>query len=94
MVTTSICQYRNHRGEILALAKGFVHHSPSDEASKSQGKLPGVYQTLQITPMKRSPKIEADKKKEEMRGSQPRFLGRYQRRRFPRSHRGRFHGRS
>ena len=35
MVTTSICQYRNHRGEVLALAKSYVHHSPSDEATKS-----------------------------------------------------------
>ena len=72
MVTTSICQYRNHRGEILALAKGFVHHSPSDEASKSQGKYQEFIKPYKYTDEEIA-KIEADKKKEEMRGSQPRF---------------------
>ncbi len=37
MVTTSICQYRNQRGEILALTKSYVHHSPSNEVSVSRG---------------------------------------------------------
>ncbi|MGP8080634.1 MAG: MaoC family dehydratase N-terminal domain-containing protein [Dehalococcoidales bacterium] len=72
MVTTSICQYRNHLGEILALAKGFVHHSPSDEASKSQGKYEEFVKPYKYTDEEIA-RIEADRKKEEMRGSQPRF---------------------
>ena len=72
MVTTSICQYRNHKGEILALAKGFVHHSPSDEASKSQGKYQEFIKPYKYTDEEIA-KIEADKKKEEMRGNWPRF---------------------
>ena len=72
MVTTSICQYRNHKGEILALAKGFVHHSPSDEASKSQGKYEEFIKPYKYTDEEIA-KIEADRKKEEMRGNWPRF---------------------
>ena len=72
MVTTGICQYRNHRGEVLALVKGFVHHSPGNEVSKNKGK----YEAL-VKPYRYSneeiAKIEEDRKKEEMRGNWPRY---------------------
>ena len=72
MITTSICQYRNHRGEILALAKGFVHHSPSDEETKSQGKYENFIQPYRYSDAEIA-KIEADRKLEQMRGNQPRY---------------------
>ena len=72
MVTTSICQYRNQRGEILALAKGFVHHSPSDEATKSKGKYDDYIKPYKYTDEEIA-RIEEDKKKEKMRGSWPRY---------------------
>jgi hypothetical protein len=72
MVTTSICQYRNHKGQVLALAKGFVHHSPSDEESKSKGKYEEFAKPYRYTDEEIA-KIEADKLKEEMRGNKPRY---------------------
>ena len=72
MITTSICQYRNHRGEILALAKGFVHHSPSDEETKSKGKYENFIQPYRYSDEEIA-KIEADRKLEQMRGNQPRY---------------------
>ena len=52
--------------------KSFVHHSPSDEATKSKGKYDAF-----IKPYKYSDeeiaRIEEDRKKEEMRGSWPRY---------------------
>ena len=72
MVTTSICQYRNQLGEILALAKGFVHHSPSDEATKSKGKYEDFTKPYKYTDEEIA-KIEEDRKKEVMRGNQPRY---------------------
>jgi len=72
MVTTSICQYRNHKGQVLALAKGFVHHSPSDEESKSKGKYEEFAKPYRYTDEEIA-KIEADKLKEEMRGYKPRY---------------------
>jgi len=77
MVTTSICQYRNHVGEILALAKGFVHHSPSDEASKSQGKYEEFAKPYKYTDEEIA-KIEADKRKRKCAGVN-RVSGRRQR---------------
>jgi acyl dehydratase len=72
MITTSACQYRNQRGEIVALNKSYVHHSSSDQTTKDQAK-----QVSFIEPYKYSSeelaKIEDDKAKEEMRGSWPRF---------------------
>ena len=72
MVTTSICQYRNQRGQILALAKGFVHHSPSDEETVSKGKYEDFTKPYKYTDEEIA-RIEADRKKEEMRGSWPRY---------------------
>ena len=72
MITASICQYRNHRGEILALAKGFVHHSPSDEETKSKGKYENFIQPYRYSDEEIA-KIEADRKLEQMRGNQPRY---------------------
>ena len=72
MVTTSICQYRNQLGQILALAKGFVHHSPSDEATVSKGKYEDFTKPYKYTDEEIA-RIEDDKKKEEMRGSWPRY---------------------
>ena len=72
MVTTSICQYRNQKGQVLALAKGFVHHSPSDEESKSKGKYEEFAKPYRYTDEEIA-KIEADKLKEEMRGNKPRY---------------------
>ena len=72
MVTTSICQYRNQLGQILALAKGFVHHSPSDEATVSKGKYEDFTKPYKYTDEEIA-RIEEDKKKEEMRGSWPRY---------------------
>jgi len=72
MVTASICQYRNQLGEILALGKGFVHHSPSNEATKSKGKYEKFIKPYKYTDEEIA-KIEEDRKKEVMRGSWPRY---------------------
>ena len=72
MVTTSICQYRNHRGDILALAKSYVHHSPSNEATISKGKYEAFVKPYRYSDEEIA-KIEEDKKKEEMRGNWPRY---------------------
>ena len=71
MVTTSICQYRNHRGEVLALARSYVHHSPSDQATISKGKYEDFVKPYKYTDEEIA-RIEEDKKKEEMRGNRPR----------------------
>jgi len=72
MVTTGICQYRNHRGEVLALAKGYVHHTPSNEASIKRGKYEEFIKPYRYSDEEVA-KIEEDKKKEEMRGNRPRY---------------------
>jgi len=72
MVTTSICQYRNHRGEVLALAKSYVHHSPGDQASVNKGKYENLAKPYRYSDEEIA-KIGEDKKKEEMRGSRPRY---------------------
>ena len=72
LVTTSICQYQNQRGEILALAKGFLHHSPSNQESVSKGKYEDFVKPYRYSDEEIA-KIEEDKKKEEMRGNQPRY---------------------
>ena len=72
MVTTSICQYRNQLGEILALAKSFVHHSPGDQASVNKGKYEDFVKPYRYSDEEIA-RIEGDKKKEEMRGNRPRY---------------------
>ena len=72
MVTTSICEYRNQLGEIIALVKSFVHHSSSDQASASIGineifTKPYIYSAEEIAT------IVSDKEKEELRGNCPRY---------------------
>jgi acyl dehydratase len=72
LVTTAICQYRNQRGEVVGLGKGFVHQSAGDQVSTTTGKYnelakPYRYSDEEIR------KIEEDKEKEEMRGRQPRY---------------------
>ena len=72
LVTTSICQYRNQRGEVLALAKGFLHHSASNQESISRGKYEAFTKPYQYLD-EEIEKIDEDKKKEEMRGNCPRY---------------------
>jgi hypothetical protein len=72
MVTTSICQYRNQLGEILALVKSFVHHSPGDQASVNKGKYEDFVKPYRYSDEEIA-RIEEDKKKEEMRGNRPRY---------------------
>ena len=72
IVTTSLMQYRNQRAEIVALNKSYVHHSPSDEATKSKGKYNDFIKPYKYTDEEIA-RIEEDKKKEEMRGSRPRY---------------------
>jgi acyl dehydratase len=72
LVTTSICQYRNQRGEIVGLAKGFVHHSASDQVATSIGKYDDIAKPYRYSD-EEIRKIEKDKEKEEMRGSKPRY---------------------
>jgi len=72
MITTGICQYRNHRGEVLALAKSFVHHSPGDQASISKGKYEAFTKPYRYSDEEIA-KIEEDKKNEVMRGNWPRY---------------------
>ena len=70
IVTTSICEYRNHR-EVVALAKGFNHHPSDDEVAVSMGK----YKDIQVYRYTEEElrRIEEDYAKEEMRGSQLRY---------------------
>ena len=72
MITTALTQYRNQNGKVLALAKSYVHHSPSNEATKSKGKYEAFIKPYKYTDEEIA-QIEADKKKEVMRGNQPRY---------------------
>ena len=72
MVTTSICQYRNQRGEIVGLNKSYVHHSPSNEVSVSTGKYDALAKPYRYSDEEIA-RIEEDRKNEEMRGSRPRY---------------------
>jgi hypothetical protein len=71
LVTTSLYEYRNHRAEVVALVKGFVHHSSSDQVSAGMGKYKEV--KIQRYSAEELRRIEEDYAKEEMRGSQPRY---------------------
>jgi acyl dehydratase len=73
IVVSSLVQYKNQRGEIMATARGFVHRSASDEEASQMGK----YTTI-AEPYKYSDdevrKIQEDRGNEEdMRGSRPRY---------------------
>jgi hypothetical protein len=72
LVTASATQYRNQRGEIVGLVKGFVHQSAGDEAALKTGKYNDLTKPYRYTD-EEIQKIEEDKDNEEMRGSQPRF---------------------
>ena len=72
MVTTSVCQYRNQQSEIVGLVKSYVHHSSSDQSTLNKGKYDAFIQPYKYTDDEIA-KIEDDRKKEEMRGSWPRY---------------------
>ena len=72
LVTTSICQYRNQRGEVIGLAKGFIHHSSSDHESRDIGKYNQSVSLYRYSDEEIA-RIEDDKDKEEMRGNRPRY---------------------
>ena len=72
MVTVSLCQYHNQRGEVLALAKSFVDHSRSDQESIQRGKEETFIQPYRYSDEEIA-RIAEDKKKEEMRGNWPRY---------------------
>lgn len=72
IIINGLMQYRNQRGEIVAMVRGFLHQSASNEATLSVGKYdenikPYRYSDEELR------KIEEDKQKEEMRGMQPRY---------------------
>jgi len=72
IVTTDIVEYQNQRGEIVGLAKGFCHRSASDDSAINIGKYGDIAKPYRYSDEEIC-KIEEDKKKEEMRGSQPRY---------------------
>jgi len=72
IVTTDIVEYQNQRGEIVGLAKGFAHRSASDQLAISIGKYGDIAKPYRYSD-EEIRKIEEDKKKEEMRGNQPRY---------------------
>jgi acyl dehydratase len=72
LVTTSLCQYRNQRGESVGMCKFFCHQSSSDQAAVSTGKYDDVAKPYRYSD-EETRKIEEDRDKEEMRGSRPRY---------------------
>jgi len=72
MITTALTQYRNQNGKVLALAKSYVHHSPSNEATKARANTKPLSNPINI-PTKRSRRSKQTRKKEVMRGNQPRY---------------------
>lgn len=72
IVMTGICQYRNQRGEIVSLVKGFVHSSAGDQVALGTGKYEDIAKSYKYSD-EEIRNIDEDKDKEKMRGSQPRY---------------------
>jgi len=72
LVTSSLCQYRNHRSEVVGLCEFFCHQSSSDKDAVGTGKYDEVAK-LYCYSDEEIRKIEEDKDSEEMRGSRPRY---------------------
>jgi len=72
IVTESLCQYRNHRGEVVGLCKFFCHQSSSNEAALKTGKYDAIAEPYRYSD-EEIRKMEEDRESEEMRGSRPRY---------------------
>ncbi len=72
LVTTSHCQYRNHRGEIVGMCKFFCHQSSSNEDAVSTGKYKDIAEPYKYTD-EEIRKMEEDRASEVMRGTRPRY---------------------
>lgn len=72
IIITGACQYRNQEKETVGLVKGFVHSSAADAAARATGKYQQIAKPYRYTEEELR-KIEEDKDKEEMRGSEPRY---------------------
>jgi acyl dehydratase len=72
LIVGSACEYRNQRGEVVGLGKGFIHQSAGDQIATRIGKYNEIAKPYRYSD-EEIRKIEEDKDKEEMQGSQPRY---------------------